>query len=181
VPGTRTVGGYQPPTQPTERRAFFDLLRRIAKMEEEGSGTVGPPGPAGALGVVAVGTMVVGSPISGGPAGTQNLTNPIVITLTTGRRYRIAFAARAWGLSSPGNAQIRLSLNPSTPYGERYVYSSGPWEGLAQEWYINGDGASHSLVIVFNNHGGSTCNIFTDEVSPTTGANFFIVEDVGPS
>jgi hypothetical protein len=33
VPGTRTVGGYQPPTQPAERRAFFDLLRRVAELE----------------------------------------------------------------------------------------------------------------------------------------------------
>jgi hypothetical protein len=33
VPGTRTIGGYQPPTQPAERRAFFDLLRRVAELE----------------------------------------------------------------------------------------------------------------------------------------------------
>jgi hypothetical protein len=33
VPGSRTVGGYQPPTQPAERRAFFDLLRRVADLE----------------------------------------------------------------------------------------------------------------------------------------------------
>ena len=43
--------GYQPRNTPAERRAFFELQRRLVELEEGGGGgEPGPPGPAGPTG-----------------------------------------------------------------------------------------------------------------------------------
>jgi len=128
------------------------------------------------LGVVAVGALTNQAGQSLAQAAWANLSQPLNVTLSAGRRYRVSFAARAVQANGSANVLYRLSDN-GTPWGERHQLYAGQYLHLADTWLVNGDGALHQLYVqVICNT--SPLTVYTEM---NAGASEFYVEDIGPS
>lgn len=132
-----------------------------------------------ALGIVAVGTFVAGSPLVLTPTTKTQVTNTLSVTLLQGRRYRVVFMVRAIG-STGAATGVSLTLRdgttnwPSSVAVQSYV-PTGTWQFISYEWMLDGDGISRSLNVTIDTSAGSNLNLYTD------GPCYFHVQDVGPN
>jgi len=136
----------------------------------------------GALGIIAVGSGNGGAPTSiGGPGVWGTVTNTLNAHLNVGRRYRVFFCCRAvsTGNGAAADSGVRLSINPSTPWGERHFYVAGIFEGFSQQWVLDGDNTDHAFNVVMQSS-NARLDVYTDNQS-YPGATLFYVEDVGPN
>jgi hypothetical protein len=135
-----------------------------------------------ALGIVAVGTFLVGNPIPLTGNTATAVTNNLPVTLLTGRRYRITFEVRAVAMQSAGAAAVAFWLKDS---GSDFIanYSSGPlaytqpspgYNFLSYHLLYNGDGTTRNLVAWMQANSSIGLNVYPDN-------GFFYVEDVGPN
>ena len=137
--------GYQPRTTPAERRAFYDLERKLGDIELT-PGPEGPPGPAGPVGPV-------GPP---GPVIDQNAN------LLAGTNFTVpssGFTARATRVGSLVAIEATVTYSNATasganpqaaiiPAGYRptgTVRAAGIWVGTSVLWQAT---AAGSLIVI---------------------------------
>ena len=129
-----------------------------------------------AWGVVAKGTVTSGNPLKV-PTGGMTATSALPVTLTSGRRFRFVFNARA-AVTNPAVAgaymQLWLQVNGGNQFGASVLPSvpSSGYNTLYYEWLVDGDGTSRSWTVMLQ--GSNPIDVYTD-----TEAHFY-VEDVGP-
>ena len=133
-------------------------------------------------GVVAQGSFKAGLPTPIAVTATgQMITDPLVVTMLSGRRYRIVCQLRAvFG----GASAITLRMIPfdggasrATAWGDVYcnaVATSAAFDSLESGFVVDGDGAAHSIEIQILCNAGATASAYHN-----SNCRFY-VEDIGP-
>lgn len=140
--GSGRFGGFQPRNLKPERRAFFDLLRRVAAVEEGLEGVSGGSAsptprilltllgplsiPTGASTLVTWGTSENYLSEVGGTFKSPT-ANAITIPTGLGGDYRVSFSA-SFVINSTGVRQIQIAIGSNTgePNEHTYVRDSTP-------------------------------------------------------
>ena len=127
-------------------------------------------------GIVAVGSVNSGNPLTIPTTADTQITGNLVFTMQTGRRYRIVLAARA--LASTGAlTYVGMKLRDATTnIVPDYVLFTAPpsqYSVVYYEWLFTGDGVSRSLNVT------AISGAVATGLTTNTGAAFY-VEDMGP-
>lgn len=130
-----------------------------------------------AWGIVAMGAVVSGNPLKI-TSTEQAVTSPISMTMQVGRKYRIAFSARATTTNPSANGILQVWLcNSGAHFFATSVLPYPPnnvayYNTAHYEWIVDGDGSSKTWTIALVS--GVPVDVYTAEQAS------FYVEDIGP-
>lgn len=136
--------------------------------------------PGNALGIVGVGTLVFGNPLTL-PANTATqVTSNITVTFSSGRRYRVVFRARAISTNTAGTIQVSIVLRDGTAgFFSAAALSWVPanntgFNTIVYDWIFDGDNTTKSLNVTLN-PATQASSLYSNE------QGYFYVEDIGPN
>ena len=187
------LGGFEPVTKPAERRALFDLQRRLRR--EERSKELPPGGTTGQVLTqdpggdpqwadipidprVAWGVVGHGGPMFTGDTvvaiGTV-MTQQINVVTRTDRRYRLTFTAGA----SYGNGAIAFAVYSNGVYTTLDQWQSvvpATWTSTTQAYYLGAGGGTNRKydVRIVTTQGAGPFHVFG------SASVCLLLEDVGP-
>jgi hypothetical protein len=135
---------------------------------------VSAPNPRNALGIVAMGSLVPG-PVTL-TTGTDVAVTPwLAVTLTAGRRYRVALSVRAMNCPTPTYVLVRLKNGAAAAVPDVPIkYVNSLFDCLHYEWVFTGNGAVWNFNVAMWSSG------YTSTAYTEAGTGFFYVEDMGP-
>jgi hypothetical protein len=136
--------------------------------------------PRNALGVVAVGTIVSGTPTLAANTPTT-VTSVLSVPTFTGRRYRLTFEARGISPQGTGNIYMRMILrlgDVQYSTGHPLKMATGGWyETIQYSWLFDGDGTTKAFDVQLQPE-PLACIIYNGD-TPTLG--YWYCEDIGPN
>jgi hypothetical protein len=136
--------------------------------------------PRNAIGVVAMGSVITGTPTLAANTPTT-VASALSVPTFVGRRYRISFFARAIAPSGSGNIYMRMILllggaQYSTGHPLKFA-TAGWYEPINYQWLFDGDGTTKVFALQLQPEPLAT--IFYNADTPALG--YFYCEDIGPN
>ena len=132
-----------------------------------------------ALGIVAMGAMVLGAPLIAPSSTATAVTHPLAFTSQVGRRYRIVTKIRAISPTSTNvlsGVYLRTSGSGLVTNNDTWITAQYQHESLEHAVIFDGTGVAGTYQTTITTQAATGQNVYTDQPSC-----FFYIEDVGPN